>query len=271
MNTNFNMIKIIFCITIGLFSGMSLQGQKVALLISAGETWYDDATTHSEYWYDLFDAYRELISLGYTEKHILVFYGSGEDFLSDHAAYRASTYDWDKIVDLSNKKQNIYEILDGLAKINGTETDLLIRWVVGHGDISKRSGKYEVTIENTNERIEAETLLAKISLIKSFKTVSLVWMTCHSGCIIQSQFNKGVCILASSTCAEVSWSDTYNGIPKAEMNYVFDSKLANTVGRERLKFTFKQMGDYLLNYNLIRSTPRYFDLNNIGNKIKFKY
>ena len=271
MNTNFNMIKILFFITLGLFSGMSLQGQKLAVLISAGETFYDDATTHSEYWYDLVDSYKELINLGYSHDEIVVLYGAGEDFVSNHEMYNCETYGWDKIVDFKNNKRTIYDILDALANINGSKIDLLIRWVVGHGSVSNLTGKYEVTIENTNERIEAETLLAKISLIKSFKSVSLVWMTCHSGCIIQSQFNKGVCMLASSTCDEVSWSDIYKGIPKAEMNYVFDSKLANTVGRERLKFTFKQMGDYVLNYNLIRSTPRYFDSNNIGNRIKFKY
>ncbi len=271
MNTNCNIAKFFLYIIIGFFSGINLYGQKTAILISAGETYHDDGTTHSEYWYDLFDAYKELINLGYSHDDIVVLYGDGEDFVSNHDMYNSEEYGWHKIVDFNNSKSTIYTILDALEKIKAPKRDLLIRWVVGHGSISNRTGKYEVTIENTNERIEAETLLAKISLIKSFKTVSLVWMTCHSGCIIQSRFNKGVCMLASSTCDEVSWSEIYNGIPKAEMNYVFDHKLANTVGRERMKFTFKQMGDYLLHYNLMRSTPGYFDLNNIGNLIKFKY
>src|SRR5574344_2072172 len=82
-----------------------LSQEHYAILISAGDVRNDDDSYHSEYWYDLFLAYEDLIlNQGYTHDNVFVFYGdgAGDDFASSHTQYNISKHGWSGIVDFDN-------------------------------------------------------------------------------------------------------------------------------------------------------------------------
>lgn len=136
-------ILINFCLLLSISHANA--AEKYAVLISTGETHFDDQAMHSEYWYDLFLMYETLTEQGYTHDNIYVLYGDGNDFASRHDRYNVKKAhpEWpEQITDYNNLKDTIR---DGFKYLGGdpnqgipallTEEDDLFIWLMGHGGL----------------------------------------------------------------------------------------------------------------------------------------
>jgi hypothetical protein len=129
-------MKIILLIVSIITCSINLFGENYAFLISAGYTLYDGRPAHSEYWYDLYLAYEDLIEKeGYSHENVIVFYGNGSDFSSTISRYQKDYNGWENdIVDENNSFSNMNSVFEYYGENVITDEDnILIRWVVGHG------------------------------------------------------------------------------------------------------------------------------------------
>lgn len=213
-------MKKIFILAITLFTINCVIAQEhYAILISAGDVRNDDDSYHSEYWYDLYLAYEDLVlNQGYTHENIFVFYGdgAGDDFASTHAQYNISTHGWTGIVDFDNSFATMNAEFANIASTITNEDNVLIRWVCGHGS-STTQDDYFVCIDNewgvTTETITEANLISMINQIGNYKRRKIIWMTCHSGCLVtgtQTLNNNRTSIITSCAWNEVSFSHCPN-------------------------------------------------------------
>ena len=83
------LLILIYLISFGLIFSGNLHAAKYAILICGGVTDTDDEILNSEYWYDLFLAYEDLIlKEGFTHDNIYVCYGDGASFNSNHNRFK---------------------------------------------------------------------------------------------------------------------------------------------------------------------------------------
>jgi hypothetical protein len=210
---------ILTIITVVTLVNVSFSQEHYAILISAGDVRNDDDSYHSEYWYDLFLAYEDLIlNQGYSHDDIFVFYGdgAGDDFASSHAQYNISTHGWTGIVDFDNSYVTMNSEFANIASTITSEDNILIRWVCGHGSSSTQDNYY-VCIDNewgsTTETITESNLIAMINQISNYKRRKIIWMTCHSGCLVtgtQTLNNNKTTVITSCAWNEVSYSHCPN-------------------------------------------------------------
>jgi len=223
---------LIFCLSISLAGGTSYwlyqhfsqPREKYAVLISGGETRYDNEMIHSEYWYDLLMTYKSYIDQGYTHKNIFVFYGQGpgHDFDSQYNHYNIKTYfpGIKTIIDYDNSWETIKSGLKDIDFYVTKHDKITIQWVVGHGGIPYGSrgdeyNSYRAYIGGTNQSYqEKEDIYKAINQIDDFKQREIYWMTCHSGSMAvgQNKFSGfRTTILTSSNWNEASYSSYPGG------------------------------------------------------------
>ncbi len=272
--------KFVFLI-ISIFL-INIYGEKYAILVSAGKTTTDDVVCHSEYWYDLFLAYEDLIlNEGYKHENVYVFYGDGDDFESTiYNRYKASQYGWnDGIVDFPNDTTTIKSQLKNLNNIVTADDKLVIRWAVGHGS-SNTMDDYYALIENQNERVPESSLHEYFNLIRNYKERVIFWMTCHSGCIKDGNVsfnNNKTTIITSSDWNENSYSlNLSDETVHAEMNYLITSYFFgedplgakfNADDDSNYRISIQEAFGHTSNNSLMRSNLNLSDYGNIATSV----
>ncbi len=224
-------MKKLFIITMILGFSLSprLFADEYAILISAGKATTDDVFSNSEYWYDLFLAYEDLIlNEGYTHDNIIVFYGDGEDYYSNRPRYRTSLHGWGKITDFDNDYQTMKTQFGKIGQKITSNDNVHIRWVVGHGS-TNTADNYSVEIENRYQAVSDRHLYPMINQIDKYARRTIVWMTCHSGCIVHGNKNlknDQTVVISSSEWDDYSYSlQLPEETIHAELNYTVTSSL----------------------------------------------
>jgi hypothetical protein len=226
------MKKIIIILLLSLiFAVGNVKAEKYALLISAQRATADDEFNNSEFWYDLFLAYEDLvIDKGFEEYDIFINYGygRGDEFYSKYPRYRLSYHGFYFYNLLPNDTASINDNLDDIANLSTPNDTVVIRWVVGHGDVMWYD-IYWAYMENDHSYPDGYVWVTDDELIKMINKVTeynqrfIAWMTCYSGVFVcgnQRLDNEKSTIFTSSLAWEPSyaiWRDTYH----AEFNYFF--------------------------------------------------
>lgn len=269
------------------FISSKTYSESYAILVSAGITSSDDQAYHSEYWYDLIMAYRDLIlKENYTHDRVLVFYGNGSDWTgSSYAKYRPSTYGWSNIVDFNNSYNTMNTQIRNFANSISSNDNILIHWVCGHGShngSSSNPDNYQVHIENQNEEIQEADLIAMFNQIINYERRKIIWMTCNSGCLVYGNLNFNndkTVIITASNFNQSSYSQYFGQNytdPHTELDWVITSAL---YGGTPLGAVYNgdhdndkiiSMGDLWLECSgssIMSSTPQLGDNSQIRNKI----
>lgn len=209
----------------------SIYANNYAVLICAGKSDGDDIFCNSEYWYDLFLAYEELIFVeGYSHENIYVIYGDGADWEgTSYPRYRKELHGWtDPIVDYDNHPTTISNVFNILSPIVTANDTLHIRWVVGHGGPGVDPDSYSVLIENRDISISKTRLFSFINQVNNYKKRVIMWMTCHAGCLVAGENTLNdpkTVIITSSKWDESSYSGIHGDTCHASFNYVATSYL----------------------------------------------
>ena len=83
----------VFIIICSLSFSSYVKAIDYAILISAGQASTDNTFSNSEYWYDLFLAYEDLVLReGYNPANVIVFYGNGTSFNSTRPRYQLALH-----------------------------------------------------------------------------------------------------------------------------------------------------------------------------------
>lgn len=271
---------IIFFIICLFILNLDTKATDYAILISAGKATTDNAFSNSEYWYDLFLAYEDLIlKEGYSHDRIFVFYGDGTSFSSTLARYKLALHGWNNIVDFDNSFATMNTEFATLGNIISNNDNLLIRWVVGHGDESGWDN-YSAYIQNRNTWITETQIVTMINQINNYKRRKIMWMTCRSGCLVYGNTNlnnNSTVTITSSNWNQDSYAYNLPGETiHAEYNYVITSAL---FGENPLGTTFNSdtNGDTVINMwelwneadinQIMHSDPQLGDIGNLANKI----
>ncbi|NVO09088.1 MAG: hypothetical protein HXX16_03910 [Bacteroidales bacterium] len=184
------MKKILVLIIISILSfNAYVKATDYAILISAGLATTDNTFSNSEYWYDLYLAYEDLIlKEGYTHDKIIVFYGNGTSFNSARPRYQLALHNWPNIVDYDNNPATMNAQFAALGNIITNNDNLHIRWVVGHGG-STNQDDYSALIQNRNVTMTEVQIVNMINQIPNYNRRKIMWMTCHSGCLAYGNIN----------------------------------------------------------------------------------
>ena len=265
------MKKLIYLVLL-LCCFSSIKAENYAILISAGQTTNDDVMYHSEFWYDLFVAYEDLIlNEGYTHENIIVFYGNGTDFVSSHDRFNRALHGWiDPIVDFNNSENTIGSQISAISSTITNNDNVHIRWICGHGG-STTADNYSANIQNTGENISEQDLYDIFNQIGNYKRRKILWMTCHAGCIVHGTNNLNndrTIVIPSSDWNESSYSLTEDGHPFAELNYVATSALfgetpngtiTDADANNDAEVSFQELFDFLEVSPDMRSNPQLGD------------
>ncbi len=221
--------KIVFLLAI-LFFNTPIFAERYAILISAGKATTDDVFSNSEFWYDLYLAYEDLIiNQGYTHQNVIVFYGDGTDFTATtYPRYKRELHGWtNPIVDFNNAYATMNAQFANLGNLITSNDEVLIQWVVGHGDAST-TDDYTALLQNRNFNVSEQQLNTMINQINNYSRRKILWMTCHSGCIVYGNlnFNNDRSVVVTSS----NWNQLSNGMDfpgtwHAQFNYVTTSAL----------------------------------------------
>ena len=231
-------MKYIIILVSILFVSQKIRSENYAILISPGTTTQDCEYFNSEYWFDLFLAYEDLIiKKGYSHNNVFVFYGlDGSDYETSayKNRYNKSLHGWtNDITDYpatSSSLENYFNIISS----NHIDYDdqVFIRWIVGHGDRHFPYGRddYYVKLDHPgfddDEQIDKQDLINLLNTIE-YKRRIIFWSTCYSGCMIEGNVNikdPNSLVLTSSEWNESSFvyqlpGETYH----ANFNYIITS------------------------------------------------
>ena len=200
-----------------------------AILISAGQATSDVVITNTEYWFDLYLTYEYLLlEEQYDSSKVFVFYGDGNDYNSLNPRYKKELHNWGNITDYNNSKTTLNSVITSLDSVITEEDNLLFFWLVGHGqkNDSTSDDSYVVWIENYNEEILKNQLVALINSITHYNRRKIFWMTCHSGAMGGGYYNVNdskTTLVTSSTSNELSYSEYFNSEPHATFDYALFS------------------------------------------------
>lgn len=241
-----------------------------AFLISAGQATRDDKGYNSEYWYDLYLAYEELINVeGFTHENVIVFYGNGNDFeATKYARFRREHNNWtNSITDFNNQRETILQVFEDFGDIINENDNVIIRWVVGHGGVNA-NGYWAATGDGIMTSFDFGRMFRFIS---RFRFRKIIWMTCNAGAWANSFFDDNTITITSSRDDEEShglWYGPGNKLPGGEMNYVLTSSLSG-VEPFGNPLDVDQNNDNLINIDevfdevstnsILRSTPQIND------------
>jgi hypothetical protein len=241
------MKRIIFFIICLLFLKLNTKAVDYAILVSAGIATTDDVFSNSEYWYDLYLSYEDLVlNEGYDPANIFVFYGNGTSFNSTRARYQLALHGWGNIVDFDNAYNTLNTQFANIGAIVTNNDNLHIRWVVGHGwgnsattATTPNTGgtgrdpinadDYWVLLQNRNLCIGETEIIRIVNQIPNYKRRKIVWMTCHSGCLTggtNTLNNNRTVIITASRWNQVSSAYNLPGETiHAQLNYIVTSAL----------------------------------------------
>jgi hypothetical protein len=241
-----------------LYFNTKVKAVDYAILISAGETTQENIFNNSEYWYDLFLAYEDLVlKEGYDPANVFVFYGNGTSYsppsYPPYNRFSTSYHNWGNIVDFDNAYSTLDTQFANIGALITNNDNLLIRWVVGHGwgnsattattpfsaptkySPGINNDDYWVLLENRGLFIRETEIIRIINQIPNYKRRKILWMTCLSGCLTSgaNNLNNDKTVLITSS----SWDKpsppyplTYSLQPQitiqhAAFNYVITSVL----------------------------------------------
>lgn len=207
--------KILILIALACSLGTAGTAAKnYTVLISAGRTTADDAFVNSEYWYDLFLAYKMMIETGYDHDDIFVLYGEGTDYNSIHERYQ-NPYP-ESITDYNNHKETIESVLAYLGEIT-SDIDHLYVWWLGHGDDVGQN--LALFIENTSEMVMDYEFATYMEQIEHYELRIFSFMTCYSGGIIDDLEGLDSIVMTSSDFYHLSHSAYLCEAPHTEFHY----------------------------------------------------
>ena len=213
-----------------VFISFNIKAENYAVLISIGKATTDDLFNNSEYWYDTYLAYEDLIiKEGFTHENILVFYGNGNDFTSTkYNRYKIGYNGWsNQITDYDYSFSTLTTQLNALAGKMTSSDNLLIRMIVGHGGNTTKDD-YATYDQNHTLHATETQWINLFSTFENYNTMKILWMTCKCGCLITGNkafnFPKSV-TLTSSDWNENSFPMFVDNKPHAEFNYVVTSSL----------------------------------------------
>ena len=238
------MKRIIFFIICIFFLNLNTKAVDYAILVSAGIATTDDVFSNSEYWYDLFLAYEDLVlNEGYDPANVFVFYGNGASFNSTRARYQLALHGWSNIVDFDNAYNTLNTEFANIGATVTNNDNLHIRWVVGHGwgnaattATTTQTGRdpinnddFWVLLQNRSLWIRETEIIRIINQIPNYKRRKIVWMTCHSGCLAggtNNLNNDRTVIITASRWNQVSSAYNLPGETiHAQLNYIITSAL----------------------------------------------
>ncbi len=220
---------LIFVIICSLSFSSYVKAIDYAILISAGQATTDNTFSNSEYWYDLFLAYEDLVLReGYDPANVFVFYGNGTSFNSTRPRYQLALHGWGNIVDFDNSFATMNAEFARLGGVITNNDNLHIRWVVGHGNGTGQDN-YSALIQNRNVWITENQIVTMINQIANYNRRKIMWMTCRSGCLAHGTVNLNnnrTVLITSSNWNQNSFAYTLPGETiHAEFNYVTTSAL----------------------------------------------
>ncbi|MFH0896009.1 MAG: T9SS type A sorting domain-containing protein [Bacteroidota bacterium] len=267
------MKKIILIILIA-FSSSYVKATNYAILVSAGLATIDDAFSNSEYWYDLYLSYEDLIiKEGYDEDNVFVFYGAGSDFTATTKdRYKIGYHGWtNPITDFNNSYSTLVTQFTAIGNTITSNDNVVIRWVVGHGGNAGSNDNYSALIQNTSQNVSEAQIQSLVSLIPNYNRKSIIWMTCMSGCLVKGSSTLNYArtsVLTSSDWDEYSYG-AYYPEGHAELNYVVNSSL---YGQDYAGTTYNgdQNNDHIISFNELyletqNSTPAMQSETQLGN------
>ena len=241
------MKRIIFFIICLFFLKLKTNAVDYAILVSAGMATTDDVFSNSEYWYDLFLAYEDLVlNEDYDPANVFVFYGNGASFNSTRARYQLALHGWGNIVDFDNAYNTLDAEFANIGAIVTNNDNLHIRWIVGHGwgnsattattPSTAGTGRdpvdaddYWVLLQNRNLCVRETEIIRIINQIPNYKRRKIVWMTCHSGCLAggtDNLNNNRTVLITASRWNQVSSGDFFPGETiHAQLNFIVTSAL----------------------------------------------
>jgi len=219
----------VFIIICSLSFSSYVKAIDYAILISAGQASTDNTFSNSEYWYDLFLAYEDLVLReGYNPANVIVFYGNGTSFNSTRPRYQLALHGWGNIVDFDNNFATMNAEFARLGGIITNNDNLHIRWVVGHGNESGQDN-YSAFIQNRNVWITENQIVTMINQITNYNRRKIMWMTCRSGCLAHGTVtlnnNRTVLITSSNWNQNSQAYNLPNETIHAQFNYVTTSAL----------------------------------------------
>jgi hypothetical protein len=242
------MNKFLMLIIISIFCfNTQVKAIDYAILISAGQATTDNTFSNSEYWYDLFLAYEDLVLReGYDPANVFVFYGNGTSFNSNRARYQLALHGWGNIVDFDNAYNTLNTEFANIGALVTNNDNLHIRWVVGHGwgnsattattPSTAGTGRdpinaddYWVLLQNRNLCVRETEIIRILNQIPNYKRRKFIWMTCHSGCLTSGTNNlnndRSVIITASRWNQVSSAYNLPGETIHAQLNYIETSAL----------------------------------------------
>lgn len=245
-------MKKLILILVVCISYLNLNATNYAILVSAGKATTDDVFSNSEYWYDLYLAYEDLvIKEGYAPENVFVFYGDGTDFTATSKnRYKIAYHGWtNPITDYNNSYSTLVTQFTAIGNLVTSNDNILIRWVVGHGSNAGGQDNYSALIQNTSQNVSESQIQSLVSLIPNYNRKSIIWMTCMSGCLVKGNSTLNytrTSVLTSSDWDENSWG-AYYPEGHAELNYVVTSSLygQNYAGTA---YDGDQNGDHVISF-----------------------
>ena len=227
--------------------GTNIKAIDYAILVSADRATTDNTFSNSEYWYDLFLAYEDLVlNEGYDPANVFVFYGNGASFNSTRARYQLALHGWGNIVDFDNAFNTLDTEFANIGALITNNDNLHIRWVVGHGwgnsatttttPSTAGTGRdpidaddYWVLLQNRNLCVRETEIIRIINQIPNYKRRKIIWMTCHSGCLTggtNTLINNRTVVITASRWNQVSNGNFFPGETiHAQLNWIVTSAL----------------------------------------------
>ncbi len=233
------MKKIIFIFLI-LTHTSAYAGENYAILISLGTATEDTTYNNSEFWYDLFLTYEDLIiEQGFTHENVFVFYGDdGEDWTETiFERYKKEYHGWtEPIVDFDNSYETVNQEIGKLANIITDQDILHIRLVVAHAGPFPPTNPDEYFLGLVDKDgllhpwATLQQTLDLFNQINNYKKRKIFWMTCFAGCVAEGELsfnNEKTTIITSSQWYQGSFYCPHDdfGHGHACFNYVITSCL----------------------------------------------
>jgi hypothetical protein len=206
-----------------------------AILISPGAVHGDNIWYQSEFWYDLFLAYENLVKYkGYDPADVFVFYNTGTDYNSSIDRFKPSYNGWNKITDYPTTLNDLKTQFTNINTKMTTQDNLIVFWVIGHGSdegstlkVAIVNGLYYCLLSNDLEMnsLYVSTIKDLLNRITNYNNRLVIWNTCFSGMLVSEDFGANTTILASTKPEETGHSAAFgkDGIPISEFGYHFNA------------------------------------------------
>lgn len=232
------MRNLIIYVILLLVHIIPINAKNYAILISSGAVYKDTIEYSSEYWYDLYLAYENLVvHKGYDPQDVFVFYNGGRDFPTGIDRFKPSYNGWERITDYKTTFSELKKRFTEIGNIMTDEDNLIVFWVVGHGsnvledgtveEITITDGEYYCIICNSNGlySLYVDDIKNLMNRISVYNNRLMVWNTCYSGYLIYESFGPNTSVVTGTAYNQKGHSYLIGPeeIPLTEFGYYFNA------------------------------------------------